>query len=222
MKVFIEWIYQTPKKKQVMLTTEKLDVKDALMLIDDFEKTGRTKELFIVDEMNNRWNKKEFRQFMKGIETEPHDVIAYFDGGYNLETKQAGLGIVLYYSQNGKQYRIRKNERFEEINSNNEAEYAAFWLLVQALEDLGVHHLPVVFYGDSQVVLNQLAGNWPVFEEEFNRWIDRIENKLEELGIQAKYQLIGRNENKEADKLAQQALKGISVSSQIELTESYK
>ena len=88
--------------------------------------------------------------------------MAYFDGGYEHDTLLAGLGAVIYFKQNNQSYRIRRNSRLQEIESNNEAEYAAFYYLIQELEELGVHHIPVTFRGDSQVVLNQLAGSGPV------------------------------------------------------------
>ncbi len=77
--------------------------------------------------------------------------------------------------------------------------------------------MPVTFRGDSQVVLNQLGGEWPVFEERENRWIDRIEAKLAELGLKPHYESIGRAENKEADMLATQALKGEIIFSRKQL-----
>ena len=36
------------------------------------------------------------------LEEDPHDVMVYFDGGFNKETNQAGLGIVIYYRQGKK------------------------------------------------------------------------------------------------------------------------
>ena len=103
------------------------------------------------------------------------------------------------------------------MESNNEAEYAAFWLLLQELEALGVHHIEVTFKGDSQVVLNQLSGDWPVYEDEFIRWIDRIEDKMKKLGIKPIYEPISRKLNKECDQLALQALNGVDIDSRLEM-----
>ncbi|NSL52633.1 ribonuclease H family protein [Calidifontibacillus erzurumensis] len=217
MKVSIHWTYKHPKGRQVKLISDPLPASEALFLAEDFERTGRTKEIMFYDLTDQGWTKKELQQYLKGIETEPHDIVAFFDGGYDLATKKAGLGIVIYYVQNNKRYRIRKNSVVEEINSNNEAEYAALWLVIQELENLGVHHIGVTFKGDSQVVLNQLSGEWPVYEAEFNRWIDRIEGKIKSLGIKPIYEPVSRKLNKEADQLALQALKGIEINSRIEL-----
>jgi len=67
------------------------------------------------------------------------------------------------------------------------------------------------------VVLNQLSGEWPCYEESLNKWLDRIEQKLTEMKINAKYTPIGRNENKEADKLATQALEEKRIYSKMQI-----
>ena len=40
------------------------------------------------------------KKYLKALETEPTEVKAYFDGGFHRGT--AGLGVVIYYKQNGK------------------------------------------------------------------------------------------------------------------------
>lgn len=217
MKLWIEWTYKTPKNKVVVLNSELMNAEEALFISDDFEKTGRVKELFFYDEQHTKWTKKEITKLLKEIETEPHDVTAYFDGGFDIDTNKAGLGVAIYYTQNKKKFRVRVNEAFDQIDTNNEAEYAAFWFMLQKLEEMGVHHLPVTFRGDSHVVLKQLSGEWPCMEENLNRWLDRIEEKIKSLGIIANYDPITRKENNEADKLATQALQGVIVSSNFEL-----
>ena len=94
---------------------------------------------------------------------------------------RSGLGIAIYFEQNKKKWRIRKNTLLEQLDSNNEAEYAAFYEALKQLEELGVHHQSCVFKGDSLVVLNQLSGEWPCYEQQLNQWIDRIEAKLEKI-----------------------------------------
>ncbi|PDM40441.1 MULTISPECIES: ribonuclease H family protein [unclassified Geobacillus] len=219
MDVMIQWTYITPKKRQVVLTSDFLPAEEALRFAEDFEKTGRVKEICFIDQNNVIWSKKELNKLLKEIETEPYDVIAYFDGGFDNETLQGGVGVVIYYKQNNEQYRLRANRQLDELKSNNEAEYAAFWFLMQMLEELGVHHLPVIFRGDSHVVLKQLSGDWPCFEDDHNAWLDRIEEKINELGIQPIYEPISRKQNKEADQLARQAMEGQTITSMMELTE---
>jgi ribonuclease HI len=217
MKISIEWTYRANKsKKTVGMTSEWLSAKDALILSADIERTGRAAAILFRDETGGEWNRKELLKYTEEVEEEPHNVTVYFDGGFRKEQQTAGLGVVLFFDRNGKTYRIRKNRFLENIESNNEAEFAAFWMGIRELEELGVHHLPVVFRGDSQVVINQLAGEWPSLGA-VNQWLVRVENKLNEMGIRPVYEGISRLDNKEADGLATQALNGEAISSLLEI-----
>ncbi|UJF27751.1 ribonuclease H family protein [Planococcus sp. 107-1] len=220
MEIRIEWSYKTAKGTEAFFRSEEFPAAHALLIAEDIQKTGRVKSLEFVDRFDSSWTLKELKAYLKGIETEPHNVNVYFDGGFDKETGRAGLGCVIYYEQSGKAYRLRKNVEVAELSSNNEAEYAALHMSVQELERLEVHHLPVVFRGDSNVVANQMSGEWPVYENDLSRWADRIEQSLNRLGIQAQYELIPRKANAEADRLAAQALRGIEISGTMELEKS--
>ncbi|GIO21480.1 ribonuclease H family protein [Oceanobacillus sp. J11TS1] len=217
MKVRMECTYQTPKGIVADFTSEEMCASKALKIVEDMEKTGRIKGIVFIDFQEHTWSLKELRKQMEEIQTEPHDVKVYFDGGFNPESSNSGLGCAIYYKQNDKFFRIRKNALVEELLSNNEAEYAALHLALSEVEQLGVHHLPVSFHGDSQVVVNQLRGEWPCYEEELSKWADRIENKINQLGISPEYKHISRNKNREADRLATQALNGMEITSRKEV-----
>ncbi|QHS21845.1 reverse transcriptase-like protein [Virgibacillus sp. MSP4-1] len=217
MQIKIEWTYTTAKGTEVFFQSEEMTVEKAVLVAEDLEKTGRARHIHFIDHQESSWKLKELKKYMEGIQTEPHNVTVYFDGGFDRDSRHSGLGCAIYYDQNGKSYRLRKNAAVDELKTNNEAEYAALHLALQELEFLGVHHLPVTFVGDSQVVINQLKDEWPCFEEELSRWMDRIEEKTDSLGIQPDYQLVGRKKNQEADHLASQALKNIEIMSTIEV-----
>lgn len=213
MKVRIILAYKTPKGTTAAFESEEMQAETAVMIAEDVERTGRAREIAFVDSHDSSWTMKEIKKYMEGIQTEPHNVTVYFDGGFDLDKKSSGLGCAIYYEQNQKSYRLRRNALVDGLDTNNEAEYAAFHFCLQELELLGVHHLPVTFVGDSQVVLNQLNKDWPVYEETLNKWADRIETKLEQMGIEPEYELVSRKKNREADQLASQALKGIEITS---------
>ncbi|MFS0882709.1 hypothetical protein CHH83_15480 [Bacillus sp. 7586-K] len=213
----IEWTYETKRKHRTNLYTDYLSLNEAITFADDFVQTGRAKELSIFSEDGGSWTLKELKKFRDIVKDEPHDVIAYFDGGYQKDTRIAGFGVVIYYTQSGNQYRIRMNERVEGLTSNNEAEYAACLFLVNLLEENEIIKQKVKIKGDSQVVLNQLAGEWPCYEAEFTTWLDKIENKLKECQITPKYEPVSRKENNEADKLATQAINGVEIRSKMKL-----
>ncbi|MDR6998145.1 ribonuclease H family protein [Neobacillus niacini] len=211
MKYRIEWKYQPKGNEKVQFTSDWISGDLALQTGEELEKSGKVSEIYYYDEMGTSWTLKEMKKLTVEIEEDPHEVIVYFDGGFHKETNRAGLGAVIFFRQGKKKYRIRANEHIDQMDTNNEAEYAAFYFALNILEDLGVHHLPCEFKGDSQVVLKQLEGEWPCYEENLNRWLDRIEEKIKTLGLQLRYTAISRNENKEADKLATQALEGKEI-----------
>ena len=217
LKFKIDWTYRTPKGTQAEFHSEELPVAHALLIAEDMERTGRIKQITFTDQYDSTWTLKEMKTYLKSLETEPHDVKVYFDGGFELSTNKSGLGCVIYYEQSGKSYRLRRNAPSSELTSNNEAEYAALYLAVQELEHLHVHHQSVTIIGDSQVVIKQMTEEWPTLEQNFLEWADRIEGKMMGLGLQPEYELIPRKANAEADRLATQALSGIQVTANTEI-----
>ncbi|KAB2333611.1 ribonuclease H family protein [Bacillus mesophilum] len=218
MKYKLEWNYKLKGSSNVFFTSDWLTGELALLTGEELAKSGRALDMVYYDERGTSWTLKELGKLLEEIEEEPHDIVVYFDGGYDKQEQLAGLGAVIYYKQGKKKYRLRANELLHEIDDNNEAEYAAFYFCVNMLEEMGVRHMSCEFKGDSQVVLNQLAGEWPCYEENLNRWLDRIEAKIKKLGLIPAYSPVGRNENKEADKLATQAIEGKNIHSKMQMT----
>ncbi|KGX87017.1 reverse transcriptase-like protein [Pontibacillus litoralis] len=213
MNMTLEWIYQLPKGLETAFTSEPLEYREAILVGEDLERTGRVKQIIYRDSFDTTWTLKDLKRYVKEMETEPHHIKVHFDGGFDLETQEAGLGCAIYYEQNGKSYRMRKNARVEELHSNNEAEYAALHLALVEVERLGVRQMPVTVIGDSQVVIHQLSGEWPCLDAELSTWADRIEQKLEELKLTPSFRVISRKNNREADRLATQALEHVEVES---------
>lgn len=212
MRYQIIWTYKR-NQLETVLHSDYMTLEQALLVAADFEKTGRVKELVFCDEFGSNWTKKEAEKLGKQVEEEPQEIILYFDGGYDVQTKQAGVGAVLYYTKNKKVFRIRRNFKFYELDNNNEAEYAALLFGLQILEELNVNYQIITLRGDSQVVLNQLAGEWPCYEESLTNYIDRIEKKQEARRWKFVYEPISRKNNHEADHLATQALQGTIIDS---------
>ncbi|MFC7686889.1 ribonuclease H family protein [Ureibacillus sp. GCM10028918] len=217
MKITIEWTYKTKNGIETIFRSDEMPPAHALTIGEDLEKTGRAKKIEYIDQHDSTWVSKELKKYIKEIDTEPHNVRVYFDGGYDIQTANAGLGIAIYYEQNGKSYRLRRNAPASGLNSNNEAEYAALHLAIVELDLLDVHHQTVQFLGDSQVVINQMSGEWPAYEKDLASWADRIDEKLNNLGITPEFELVPRKLNAEADRLATQSLQGVEITGQIEL-----
>lgn len=217
MKYKLEWKYKGKGLQPVLFESGWVEGDAILQIGEELDKTGKAIDISFQDELGTDWNLKQMRKLLADVEEEANDLVVFFDGGFKKESNQAGLGVVIYFREGKKKYRIRANEMFDEMETNNEAEYAAFYFALNLLEEMGVHHMPCVFKGDSQVVLKQLEGEWPCYEEQLNRWLDRIENKLQNLAIKPKYSPIPRTDNKEADKLATQALEGKMVHSKMQI-----
>jgi ribonuclease HI len=220
MKVNVNWLYEIKKtKRTVSCQSELLQVSDALDLYEELEGNSKVKSIEVIDGDGYKLMKKDLKKYISTIDEEPHNIEAYFDGGYD-ETKNLGsAGVVIYYEKAKKRYRIRENELIPYIDSNNEAEYAAFWNMLTAIDGLGVRSISVTFKGDSLVVLKQLEGEWSCHDQQLNNWLDRIEAKMKELKIKPIFEPITRKENKEADKLASQALNDIKIKSVVELNK---
>lgn len=217
MNVRINFVYKAKKGIASVFESDMMEAEKALLIAQDLMQTGRVSRLEFIDDLKRTWSIKTLTNYLIDIVSEPHHIRLYFDGGFDKERQLAGLGVVIYYQQDQKAYRLRKNALVEGLSSNNEAEYAALHLGLKELEFLGVHHMPVAILGDSLVVIKQLSDEWPVYDQVLDRWIDRIEETINKLGIHPEYQSLSRQDNKEADQLATQALQGIQIMSQKEI-----
>ncbi len=217
MKYKIEWSYHVKGKEKVPFTSDYISGELAIQIGEEVEKTGKAAELLFTDEMGTSWTLKELKKLVNEVEEDPHELLVFFDGGFKKDTAVAGLGAVIFFKQGKKKFRIRANQRIDEMDTNNEAEYAALYFALTILEELKVRHLPCEFRGDSQGVLKQLEGEWPCYEDVLNKWLDRIEAKIKSLGLSPNYMVIPRNDNKDADKLASQAIEGKEIFSKTQL-----
>ncbi|MET1030223.1 reverse transcriptase-like protein [Domibacillus tundrae] len=216
MQMTIRFIYDF-KGVKTAFTSDPTDRQLVLKTADDLLKTGRVKEIAVIDELGQEWTLKEFKKLNEQLDEEPEKITVLFDGGFDVESNRAGVGTAIYYSKGGKRYRLRENAHFDGLESNNESEYAALYFAMQKLEELGVKGQPVTITGDSLTVLNQLGGDWPCYEESHARFLARIEEKFAAMRIKPLYKPVDRRHNKEADQLARQALLGTAISSHTEI-----
>lgn len=216
MKFFLKYLYRSKMVGEINFQSELLHGEDAIKLAEELENRLQIKVHF-VDINDSEWLKKDVKKLVEKEITEPTNIMIYFDGGYDLQSKVAGLGICIYYSQNGKRIRMRKNKMLTGLDNNNEAEYAALEYAINELNWLEVKQQEIAIRGDSKVVLQQLLGEWSVYEETFQNYINRIEKKLLNHQISPVFEILLRNENKEAHNLATQALEGIEIDSSLEI-----
>lgn len=221
MKFSLEYMYKHPKAPlKIRFTSDPVSLQDAIFTANDLEKTGRISELIFTDTKGVTWTKKELLKLTEVKKEEPKEISVFFDGGFLTESKVSGQGIIIYYSQNGINYRLKKNGSFTNIESNNEAEYAALWTAARELEELGVQYEQVLIKGDSKVVIEQMKGEWPCYEVNLQNWAEKIETLFKKLQIEPVYEWIARNENKDADQLVNQALNGKVIKAKKEVIDN--
>lgn len=216
MQIKIRFLYNQ-KGVKTWFESEPVNRHDVLKLAEDLIKTGRARDVEVIDELGQDWTLKEFKKLNEAWEEEPENITLLFDGSFDRHTGTAGAGAVVYYTKNKKRYRLRENAEMSSLASNNEAEYAALLFALQKLAELGVKSQPVTISGDSLTVLNQLSGDWPCYEESHARFLVKIESLLAALKVKPLYKPIDRRHNKEADQLAHQALNGTAVSAHAEI-----
>ncbi|WP_010172942.1 reverse transcriptase-like protein [Bacillus coahuilensis] len=180
MQLKIHYVFKSKNIQDVWFESSWMNNHSIVTMIDEIERTGRVQELKVIDELGHEWSKKEFFKLNRKLNEEPDDITIFFDGGWMKEEKRAGIGFVIYYQKSGEHFRIRQNGQLDFLEDNNEAEYAALFEALKIIEEIGVHSKKISIRGDSQVVLNQLVGEWPCFEDHYNRWLDRIEEKIKE------------------------------------------
>ncbi|MGA9290490.1 MAG: reverse transcriptase-like protein, partial [Anaerobacillus sp.] len=217
MNVIVKWKYKTPRGISSWMTSDELPFNEAMLMSRDIAKTGRSIDLFFLDNRGTKWSVKELETYMTKKQERPASIEIIFDGSFDKDSKKAGCGAVIYFYEGRKRKRIRINRSLDYLENNNEAEYAALWLGLQEAKTIDIEDTEILIKGDSQVVINQLSGEWAVYEPLLTRWMDRIEDSLNELRLQPIYKHISRDENKECHRLAVQALKGTEISSSIEL-----
>jgi ribonuclease HI len=129
--------------------------------------------------------------------------IIYADGSSRGNPGPAGIGIAVFDGEDTSKP-IEEISRYIGITTNNVAEYEA---LIQALRWLlGSEKKSGTIKLDSELVYRQVIGQYRVRKPHIARQIKRVRRLCERLG-KITFVLIPRDENKNADRLAQKASK---------------
>ena len=127
-------------------------------------------------------------------------LIIYTDGGARGNPGPAGIGAVIYDDQKNK---IAEISEFIGETTNNQAEYQAVLAAIGKAADLGGEELD--FYLDSELVVNQLNGNFKVKNKDLAPLFVKIYNATLNFK-KVRFFHIPRELNKEADRLVNRAL----------------
>src|SRR5215831_16782417 len=90
--------------------------------------------------------------------------------------------------------------------SNNVAEYAAFIAALEYLLDNALTSERVVIRGDSNLVVQQMLGNWAIRKGAYVPLARHAQQLLRKCPVQPELRWIPREENEEADRLSKAAL----------------
>jgi ribonuclease HI len=127
-------------------------------------------------------------------------VILNTDGGARGNPGPAGIGVVIKNNNNETIYELGKTIGF---STNNEAEYTA--LIEGLLQCRAIKAKEVDARLDSELVVKQLNGIYKVKNERMNVFWNKVKD-LEKYFTKVTFTHVPRTENKEADKLYNQAL----------------
>lgn len=126
-------------------------------------------------------------------------IICYIDGSSRGNPGEAGIGIAIY-DENKRQ--IDTISQYIGRTSNNVAEYLAFLIALQEGIKRNVQCIEVL--SDSELLVNQIKGIYSVKDEKLRCFYILFHN-LRKYFKEFKINLIPREENKFADRLANNA-----------------
>lgn len=214
LKIYFTAQYEHPSGTVLSFQSDWIDESKVILFLNDFEKTGRFSDVTIHDDLGQSWSVKEFKKLMIKTSGAAKDITIHFDAAYVKSEMTAGLGWTIDYHKDGIAFTEKRNKQLTQIHSNNEAEYAALYYgILHALKIADGHQQVITCYGDALTITNQMSGEWPCYDQELTRWADKIDHLLNEHKMTAEYLHIGRNQNKPAHKLAQQAIEKTVIKS---------
>ena len=127
-------------------------------------------------------------------------LIIYTDGGARGNPGPAGIGVAIY---NEKRQLIATISQYLGVTTNNQAEYRAVIAALEKAASLG--GTEVDFYLDSELVVRQLKREYKVKNKDLAPLFLTVHN-LSLKFLRLNFTHVPREQNKEADRLANQAM----------------
>ena len=119
----------------------------------------------------------------------------FFDGASKGNPGIAGAGGVIYHNGN----ELTTYTKHIERATNNVAEYLALLVGLLRCKELNIAEVEV--YGDSQLVIKQVKGDWKVKNAQLKKIYNEIK-AIEPYFTKISYQHVYRTKNKRADEMA--------------------
>ena len=130
-------------------------------------------------------------------------VALYIDGAADLHSKTAGIGGVIYSSEN----EIFSFSEYLHDATNNEAEYNALIMGLKSLLKLKL--LNPIIYSDSELIVNQVNGKYRVKNDRMKLLHKEVIGLLSNFENWSLIHVL-RDKNKVADKLANEGRKKVN------------
>jgi len=130
-------------------------------------------------------------------------ITIYTDGGARNNPGPAGIGVVIL---DDKGSLIKKVSKFLGVQTNNWAEYEAVIAGFAEAKKLGLKDMEIEFKLDSQLVQQQLSGNYQIKEPSLFSQFIKIHNFQVKDFKKVIFTHIPREENSIADSLANEAM----------------
>ena len=128
-------------------------------------------------------------------------VVIYTDGGARGNPGPAGAGAVIL---NNDIVVAEVKKYLGPIQTNNWAEYEAVVIALEKAKELGLTG-DIEFRLDSKLVVEQLMGNWKIKEPSLKSQVAKVKDLLRDFGT-VTFTHVPREENKEADRLVNEAI----------------
>ena len=162
-----------------------------------------------IDALKNHFKDKKNRDnselelLYKKLE-EDKKITLYIDGAADLHSKTAGIGGVIYNSDE----EIFSFSEYLHDSTNNEAEYGALIAGLKYLIKLNL--LSPTIYSDSELIVKQVNGEYRVKNDRMITLYNEVINLLSSFNSWSLIHVL-RDKNKVADKLANEGRKKVNI-----------
>ncbi len=128
-------------------------------------------------------------------------LLAYTDGASRGNPGESGIGVIIK-DQQGKL--IKSQFGYIGKATNNIAEYRALALCLELIRSINCNNL--IVHSDSELMVRQLNGQYKVKDVGIKKEFRNIQKMLAELPVQFTIKHIDREQNREADELANRGI----------------
>jgi ribonuclease HI len=131
-----------------------------------------------------------------------HKLIIYTDGGARGNPGSAGLGVVI----RDREKTVAEVKKFVGERTNNAAEYEALVLALTEAKRRGLAKREIEIRMDSELIVKQMNNEYQIKEETLWPYYMKVHNLLVAHFPHVRFVHIPREENKEADRLVNEAI----------------